>query len=94
MPNMPNLSPDIRKKLQNMNPEQQQLFMKFKDVATAKTPQEKQMAFMKFLGFLKKQKGGGAAMQALDPNSAVKPGELGGKVSGKLLETLGGGLNG
>lgn len=76
MPSIENSGSDIRKELQTISPEQQQIFMKFKEVATAKTPQEKQMAFMKFLGFLKKQKNSNTkSLDSLNTVSSSTPKE-------------------
>lgn len=75
-------SKDIRSEIKNMSPDQQELFIKFKDVAMAKNQKDKQMAFIKFLGFLKSKKGG------------ISAGTLGEVATDSVTGMLGGGVNG
>lgn len=49
---------DFRKRLDNLSPEEQAIATQFKLLAKAKTPQDKQIAFVKFLKFLESKKGG------------------------------------
>jgi len=64
---MPDNKESLNDMLKNMSPEQKDIVMKFKSVATAKDPKEKQLAFMNFIGLLKKSKG--SLNQRPDTNS-------------------------
>jgi len=60
--------PGLKKEDSNLSANEQGLVARFKAVASAETPQDKQMAFIQLIGSMNKAK--------QDPASVVRPGDV------------------